>query len=192
YRDASPRVGIWPMLREGLGLTDDQYRYVYLSDGGHFDNLGLLEMVLRRCHLIVVSDAGCDPACAFEDLGNAIRKVRIDLGVPITIREQVRIRARTPSGAPAAPEGAYFAVADIEYCRVDPEAKDARDGKGPMNGTLLYIKPCFYGREPLDVVNYALAHTAFPHEPTSDQFFSESQFESYRQLGAYTITRVLR
>ena len=52
----------------------------------------------------------------------------------------------------------------------------------------MYLKPTFYNRkEPLDVVNYAQGHAAFPHETTADQFFSESQFESYRALGLHTV-----
>jgi hypothetical protein len=62
---------------------------------------------------------------------------------------------------------------------------------GGVDGHLIYLKPCFYGSEPVDILNYALAHRAFPHEPTADQFFSESQFESYRQLGLHTVTTVL-
>lgn len=182
FRLASPRVNILPFLREALGMTDDDDSYVYLSDGGHFENLGLFEMVLRRCHLIVVSDAGCDPKCTLEDLANAIRKVRVDLGVPIEIDEELRIRPRaTDATATAAPDSAVFAVATIKYSTVDREAVDGR---------LIYLKPAFYGREPVDVLNYGRAHAAFPHEPTSDQFFSESQFESYRQLGLHTIRTV--
>ena len=64
-----------------FGLTTDDRPYVYLSDGGHFENLGLYEMVRRRCRFIVVSDAGCDPDFVFEDLGNAVRKIAIDLGI---------------------------------------------------------------------------------------------------------------
>lgn len=180
---ATPRVSILPMLREALGMTDDNDGYVYLSDGGHFENLGLFEMVLRRCHLIVVSDAGCDPGCSFEDLGNAIRKVRVDLGVPITIDQRLRIRARTIDGRSVEPDdAASFAVGTIKYSVVDA---------GGVDGHLIYLKPCFYGNEPVDVLNYALAHVAFPHESTADQFFSESQFESYRQLGVHTVTTIL-
>jgi hypothetical protein len=58
---------------------------VNLSDGGHFENLGLYEMVLRRCRRIVVVDAGRDTRYVFEDLGNAIRKIRFDFGIPIEI-----------------------------------------------------------------------------------------------------------
>lgn len=80
-----PRVGITALLAELFGATDDRSRYVYLSDGGHFDNLGLYELIRRRCRLVVVSDAGADPNFTFEDLGNAVRKCCTDFGVEIEI-----------------------------------------------------------------------------------------------------------
>ena len=85
-----PKFSVRPLIAEAFGLTDESNRYVYLSDGGHFENLGLYEMVLRRCHYIVVSDAGQDPACSFADLGGAVRKIRIDLGIPIEFRSRCR------------------------------------------------------------------------------------------------------
>ena len=77
-----------------------------------------------------------------------------------------------------------FAVATIRYSAVDPDGVD---------GKLIYVKPAFYGsgKEPVDVLNYALGHDAFPHESTGDQFFSESQFESYRALGLYAMEQVI-
>ena len=83
YGCSSPRQAIRPLVDEALGLTDDTHPYVYLSDGGHFENLGLYEMVRRRCKRIVVCDAGQDEGCAFDDLGNAVRKIYVDLGVRI-------------------------------------------------------------------------------------------------------------
>jgi hypothetical protein len=74
-------LSIAPALKELAGATTDDGPWIYLSDGGHFENLGLYEMVRRRCRFIVVSDAGCDPQCSFEDLGNAVRKIYIDFGV---------------------------------------------------------------------------------------------------------------
>jgi hypothetical protein len=182
YTQAFPKPSITPMLAEAFGLTDDTSRHVYLSDGGHFENLGLLEMIVRRCHFIVLSDAASDPDCAFTDLANAIRKIRIDLGVPIEIRRTMRIVSRTAAGDKLAAR--YCALADVKY--------QAMDGAEAVNGTLLYVKPCFYGGEPTDVFNYATAHPTFPHESTADQFFSESQFESYRMLGFYTMQRIWR
>ena len=167
-----PRWGIVQIVQELFQLTTDRSKYVYLSDGGHFENLGIYEMVRRRCHLIVASDAGCDPDCAFEDLGNAVRKVWIDLGVQIDFHKIDIKRRGTRS------PGLYCAIGTIRY----PE-DDARDGY------LLYLKPGFPsdGSLPADVTAYGLANPAFPHETTADQFFSESQMESYRSLGSHII-----
>jgi hypothetical protein len=101
YRSDGPNIAIKPYLFEMFGQTTDTRRYVYLSDGGHFENLGLYEMIRRRCRCIVVSDAGCDPDYGFEDLGNAVRKIAIDLGVYInfdTLKNSNRAR-RTASSS---------------------------------------------------------------------------------------------
>jgi hypothetical protein len=180
FRRAYPVFSVTPLAAEALGLSDARHRYVYLSDGGHFENLGLYEMVRRRCHVIVLGDAGRDPKCAFEDLGNAVRKIRIDMGIPITFRGSIAIRAR--DAADAATAGRYCAIADIHY--------QAVDGAGAVDGVLLYLKPAFYGGEPADVYNYAKGCEDFPHESTADQFFSESQFESYRALGYHTLQAI--
>ena len=78
-----PRFAPGSLFAEAFGLTDNDHPYVYLTDGGHFENLALYEMVLRRCRYIVVSDGGQDGEFTFEDLGNALSKIRVDLGVPI-------------------------------------------------------------------------------------------------------------
>jgi WD40 repeat protein len=169
YREG-PKFSLSPALRELIGDTTDDSKWIYLSDGGHFDNLGLYEMIRRRCRLIVVSDAGCDPHCTFEDLGNAVRKIYIDFGVGIEF-ERLEIQPRCNPPAP----GMSFAVGTIQY----------PDSSRP--GLLLYLKPTYQGTERLDIRSYANAHSDFPHESTTDQWFTESQLEAYRALGAGTI-----
>ncbi len=181
FGDAAPASSMAPIIDEALGRTDDRNPYVYLSDGGHFENLGLYEMVLRRCRWIVVSDAGCDPRGVFEDLGNAIRRIRVDFGIPIRFAG-VPIYARE-EGAARAPGATYCAVGHIRYSAVDGDVQD---------GTLVYIKPAYYGSEPPDVFNYGQASPAFPHESTANQFFTEAQLESYRRLGTYILDHVTR
>jgi hypothetical protein len=172
---AGPTFAARPLIEEALGLTNDKNKYVYLSDGGHFENLALYEMVLRRCNTIVVSDAGQDGEFKFEDLGGAVRKIRIDFGIPIEFLKAIAIYGRG-----SAKPGYFCALARIRYSCVDGPGTD---------GTLVYIKPTFYGTgdEPADVYQYAQTHPEFPHDPTSDQWFDESQFESYRTLGSYII-----
>jgi hypothetical protein len=180
---ANPRLSVKPLLQEAFALTDDQRAYVYLSDGGHFDNLGVYEMLRRRCRLIVACDAGADPECDFSDLASVLRKASIDLGLRITFRGngKLPIYKRAAEGKEAPPDAAYHAVATIDYA---PDGKP--DGNDDTEGILIYIKAALYDTgEPAHVVNYAKTCLEFPHQSTADQFFSESQFESYRALGEY-------
>jgi hypothetical protein len=189
FERSGPRGGITPVLSEMFGLTTDRSEFVFLSDGGHFDNLGLYSMVLRRCRFIVVSDAGCDPDHTYDDLGNAIRKIRIDLGVPIEFGNDQPL-----FGGAATAETATFrgwAVGRIRYSQVDRPA-DGTEPDEEYDGVLIYIKPTLCGGEPMDVVNFSHRSASFPHETTTNQFFTESQFESYRTLGMYQTDRMCR
>ncbi|HXO27110.1 MAG TPA: hypothetical protein VOA80_07200, partial [Thermoanaerobaculia bacterium] len=191
-----PGFGPRALLSEAFGLTDDQGPYVYLSDGGHFENLGLYELVLRRCRYILVSDATQDSKFTFGDLANALAKIRIDLGVPIEL-DSVLMRPRDPDepfykttrddgGADAVP---YFAVGTIYYSSVDRVKGWTMKQLEAQNGLLVYIKPSLNGTEPLDVLHFARESPPFPHEATEHVMFSESQFESYRSLGSHIISR---
>jgi hypothetical protein len=174
YWRISPRVSLRPYFMEMFGLTSETERWVYLSDGGHFENLGIYEMVRRRCRVIVVSDAGCDPDYTFDDLGNALRKIWIDLGVGIEVHGLDRLKKRFKKRPTPATTAPYWAIGRIRY--------NAADGGGE-DGWLLYFKSGLHGTEPMDVLSYAMSHSTFPHETTANQFFTESQFESYRMLG---------
>jgi hypothetical protein len=181
YRNSCPTFALKPLLAEAFGWTDETHSYVYLSDGGHFENLGLYEMVVRRCRDIVVVDAGCDPDHTFEDLGNAIRKIRADLGIEVAIElKDLKLQSEDRLVT------LQYAVGEIfyEHKHVDPQ--------GEKKGLFLYLKPSLTGKkEPADVLQYRAKHKAFPHESTGDQFFSESQFESYRKLGEWIAKETL-
>jgi hypothetical protein len=181
YRE-SPKWALQPLIAEAFGITDERHPYVYVSDGGHFENLGLYEMVRRRCRFILVVDAGADPDIGYQDLSAAIRKIRSDLGISIDVppKSERLIYAR-PADKPDL--GRMALLGDINYADVDSSAAE--------KGVLVYVKPAFYdAHEPLDVVHYATANAAFPHETTADQFFSESQFESYRALGLFAVRKM--
>jgi hypothetical protein len=189
FNKPGPRFAPGPLIAEAFGRTDDTSSYVYLSDGGHFENLGLYEMVLRRCRYIVVSDAGADADFSFEDLGNAIGKIRIDLGVPIRF-EKILMRPRATDesfGTFPSPQLPYFAVGRIGYSCVD-YLKTPGDLGPEADGLLIYIKASLNGTEAVDIFHYAKSHPTFPHESTANQLYSESQFESYRELGANAVS----
>jgi len=182
-RASGPSNSLFAILRELGGATDDRGWDIYLSDGGHFENLGLYEMIRRRCRYIVVSDAGADPECAFSDLGGAVRKVKIDLDVDIHF-DDIDIYARDPENRRKDRQRA-FALGTILYPenRAAGSAPETPEERALRTGRLLYIKPSYFGQLPVDVRSYAEVSKTFPHESTADQFFSESQFESYRRLG---------
>jgi len=187
WRRCGPRYSVGPLFSEAMGNTTDTYKYVNLSDGGHFENLGLYEMVLRRCHFILVSDAGEDPECSFADLGEAVRKIRIDFGIPIEFGPMTIFpRSQIDSLKKRGKRRNNCAIGRICYSAVDPDV----NGKKAPDGIIIYIKPACYGEEPRDIYEYFKRSETFPHESTTDQFFSESQFESYRMLGAYTVEKL--
>jgi hypothetical protein len=174
----SPRLALRPLIDEMFGGTNDTTPYIELTDGGHFEDLGIYEMILRRSNRIIIIDAGADPDCEFEDLGNAIRKIEIDLGIPITFRGN---KLEMQKGTDAT--NLRCGIADIHY--------DCVDGPSTKPGQLIYIKAGLNGMEPSDVHQYAVTHLTFPHESTSNQFFTESQFESYRHLGSFSVDQIL-
>jgi hypothetical protein len=169
WRKEGPSSAVGSLVKEAFGLTNDTSAYVYLSDGGHFENLGLYEMVRRGCKRIVVLDSGCDPAFIYEDLGNALRKIRIDMGISIDF-EDAMLR-------PLREKKKRCAIAKIRYV----------PGKPAEDGTLIYIKPMVIDNEPPDVATYHASHKDFPHQGTGDQWYDESQTESYRMLGLFTL-----
>jgi predicted acylesterase/phospholipase RssA len=170
---AGPSIGLIYLLAELFGQTREDSRYVSLADGGFFDNLGIYELVRRRCRYIVACDAEADPKLEFGGLANAVRKCRTDFGVEIEIDvEPIRVGAGGFSGR-------HCAVGKIHY--PDERARP---------GVLVYIKASLTGDEPEDLMGYHKAHSGFPHQSTGDQWFDESQFESYRALGRHAAGEV--
>jgi Patatin-like phospholipase len=175
----SPVESVRPIFAEALGLTSARNQYVHLSDGGHFENLGLYEMILRRCKLIVVSDVSTDPYYGYQSLANAIRLIRTDLGVPI---EMLSMRF----GKAPDPHNRYCAIGVIRYSAVDSSGGADKE----YDGQLIYIKPSLNGSEPRDVLTYLIENSEFPQDSRSDQGFGDAQYESYRVLGSHMIETI--
>jgi hypothetical protein len=153
----------------------------YLSDGGHFENTAAYELLrpAREVSLVVACDDGCDPHYQFADLANLFRLARID--------HQARFRLVTDLD-PAL--GAIFGR-DDDFAKQDLGALNKcallyrvsyPEGKGRARW-LIVLKPRLIAEAPLDVWQYRQEHPSFPQETTTDQFFDEAQWESYRKLG---------
>ncbi len=185
YQQDAPRLALRPFLSELFGLTNEASRFVYLSDGGHFENFGLYEMVRRRCRWIIVCDGAQDRDRKYEDFGNAVRKIWIDLGVRISFEDLPLLQANKETKPADLP---YFALGTIEYV-----SDIGGGGPKPPCGHILYIKPVVRGDEAAaDVIAYQRLNPHFPQQSTVDQWFDEPQLESYRKLGYLIMTRIVQ
>ncbi|HND30374.1 MAG TPA: hypothetical protein PLA94_10265, partial [Myxococcota bacterium] len=167
------------LFREMMGMMHNEARMVNLSDGGHLENLGVYELLRRRCRYIIVGDGEADPTMQFGSLAALIRYARIDMGIQIDI-DLADIRLGK--------EGAYgrqhAAVGTVYYPKVGEQPAEI--------GILLYFKASLTGDEDSMLAQYKSSSPSFPHESTADQFFSEAQFEAYRSLGNHVVTSLLR
>jgi hypothetical protein len=164
-----PRRRRWPawyqlMLREMLGIgLDEKDARIHLADGGHFENLGVYELLRRRCRYIIVSDAGADPTCTLADLGQAVQRARADLGAEVDICADPLL-----DGSPLRKQA--HLVGRVTYA----------DGS---RGEILYLKALLTENLGADIYGYWRTNPEFPNQPTSNQFYGELQFDSYRELG---------
>lgn len=165
-KSPSPLFSLRYLVKELFGGADDKSNYLMISDGGHFENLATYELIRRRCRVIIISDAECDPELQFEGLGSLIRMCEVDFGASITLNvDAIRLNRETDWNT------LRCAVGQIEY------------GDGSPDGILIYLKASMTGHEDSAVLQYKASHPDFPHESTGDQFYGEDQFESYRRLG---------
>jgi hypothetical protein len=167
------RFSLYYLVKELFGIADENNYFVSVSDGGHFENLGIYELVRRRCKVIIAADAECDEQLQFGSLGNVVRICETDFGAKIKI-DVGSIRLQ-PSGLSLA----HCSVGTITY------------SNGSI-GYLIYLKSSTSGDEPVGVTQYRSIHPSFPHQTTADQFFTEDQFESYRQLGLHVVRQSMR
>jgi hypothetical protein len=180
------RTFIW---REIIGHLEADNDQIYLTDGGHIENLGIYELLRRRCRLIIAVDAEADREMSFNSFIALQRHALIDLGVLVSlpwaeIREATHAAAKSirETGGVArskAPHGPHVALGKIEY-------------PGGGKGVLLYVKSSLTGDENDYIIDYKRRVPKFPHETTADQLFSEEQFEVYRALGFHAMRRALK
>ncbi len=207
---------IWPAKhRPDQSRVDDWNDvpcFVEITDGGHFENLGLYELIRRNCRLIVVCDGGEDPETSYSAFSAAIRRVREDFGAEIKFDmmgsafdtangKEVRVSRESgpsdlvarptkdeyPKGADYATRG-YF-LASITYGQNPLKSGDDgyREGqsleKGAREGVLIYLKSAMIPTLDVTTKGYRGENPLFPYDPTSNQFFSPEQFEAYRDMG---------
>lgn len=172
-RGFETKPGFFCLLREmfGVGMSHKS-KWFNLSDGGHIENMGVYELLRRRCKFIICVDGEADPKFMFAGQMTLVRHAQIDFGVRLEPRLD-EIRFKSDSGV----SRSHIHLLRVYY----PAGPDGRQDVGLM----LYLKLSVTGDEAELLKRYRNLYPEFPHQSTVNQFYDEEQFEAYRQLGVH-------
>jgi hypothetical protein len=175
YRAMQPTLGL--LWAEAVGRLSYRATWMYVTDGGHYDNLGLVEALRRGASHVVVLDASGDKADTWFTLGGAIALARADAGVEIEL-DPTTMR---PSGSGLAPGQVVRPWAHGVFRR--PQEVPGL----PRQGEIWVCKLGWWTGAPWDVRAYAGSHPTYPTDSTLEQLYDATEFEAYQQLGAATV-----
>ena len=174
-RDELGVARVFPyFFREMLGthrLTDE---YLYITDGGHWDNLGLVEALRRRCRVIFCFDAAGDQVRTFNTIGEAMSLARSELGIEIDLHpEHMAPRSKPKKGQPDI-SAKEFAIGTIIYPDI------------PEPGKLIFCKAAVTATAPWEIRSY---QDAIRCSPTTQPCFRCSTTNASRPTGRSVSTR---
>lgn len=171
YRVLQPTLGL--LWAEAAGKLSYRSTWMYVTDGGHYDNLGLVEALHRGADRIVVLDASGDKVDSWFTLGGAIALARADAGV------EIKLNPTTMCGPGLAAGQVLHPWAHGTFTRpyLDPQSGL------PRQGQIWVCKLGWWDGAPWDVLAYARSHQTFPCDSTLEQLYDAAEFEAYHQLG---------
>jgi hypothetical protein len=155
--------------------------FLELSDGGHFENLGIYELVRRGCYLIIVCDGGQDIRASYSDFVSAIRRIEQDFGAEIEFAYGGPERMIARPVGDEYPKDADYAAYGFLWATIKYHRHATRGG--PAEGRIIYLKTTMIRELGIKAKGYKGAEPTFPDQSTTDQFFDEEQFEAYREVG---------
>jgi len=174
------------LFRELFNIHPYKERLLLVTDGGHYENLGIVELLRRRCTTIYCVDGGGDPPPTAAGLAEAMALAESELGVVIRLDDP--LHAEPGAGRPLDPQ-APLAVLNaalskqpvitgtIEYPAASGLKEDCRMGKLYVARALLWPEMSY------PLLSYAAQNPVFPRDSTGDQWFDDGQFTAYTQLG---------
>ena len=169
------------LVKELTGRNRVDARFLYITDGGHYENLGLVELLRRGCQWVWCIDAAGDPTGSFSTLGQAIALANAELGVEVTIDPEVAIVPEADPGDDGNPNNPLL-VKDV-WRRGTIRYADG------SKGTLIYIRAAVSRDAPWSVRAFQHRFPAFPNDPTANQLYDGERFDAYRILGSFAVQR---
>jgi len=179
-----PNTGLGYLFKEFFGIHDLDDPYLYLTDGGHWENTGLVEL-LRMSEIteIVCVDADSGPGDATTSLGKAIAiapsecDIRIDISLdPLRAAPS---GSRVPAYSPRTVNIGFFTKGAGTFTYDTPV------------GVLWYAKPGLAKEMPAALLAFHERYPSYPRESTLNQFFDTASFVAYRNLGRYNAREIL-
>jgi hypothetical protein len=136
WRLMQPTLGL--LWAEAVGHTSYRATWINVTDGGHYDNLGLVEALRRGAENVVALDASGDSPHTWFTLGGATALARADAEVDITIDPSTMIRSNLRTIAPGLAKTQVIRPwARGRFARLPREAEpghQALDGPSAANG----------------------------------------------------------
>lgn len=190
-----PRPGLGYLLKEFLGYLDPSDLYVYVTDGGHWENTALVEL-LRTCHHreIVCVDADSGPGNLVKSVSKAIDLAQLECAASIALNLDVLRADRDPSpGRDYSPRSVNLGL--VRRRDGDPEQLQGTAEEIELSAErislLWYCKPALTEDMPPHLLAYRELDPTFPRVSTVNQFFHVAQFTAYRDLGRYNARKIL-
>jgi hypothetical protein len=171
-----PKPNLVHLLKELTGAWDIDDHHLYVSDGGHRENLGLVELLRRRCRFVICIDASGDTPGSFTTLRQAAELARIEAACKIDLGPLDEVAAKHAVQPWTILRGTYTHTDD-----------DAADNKV----VILHVRPVIYQALRDELVAFAAEDPDFPHYSTGNQFLSDTQFRHLVQYGREAMTASL-
>jgi hypothetical protein len=168
----SPRPG--RLFYEIFGRHPLRSRFLYATDGGHVENLGLVELLRRNCTTIVAFDASGNAQDRLSTLGEAIAQARSELCIDIQLHSPTELTVWDK---------------DTRLNTTDHITGTIHFPNRRKPGLLVFGKAVVTADAPWDVQAYLAKDPEFPTHGTVDQLYTGETFDAYQSLGKFVGNR---
>ncbi|MDO8362458.1 MAG: hypothetical protein Q7V88_06140 [Actinomycetota bacterium] len=199
------------LLKEFTSKYDPEDRFVYVTDGGQLENLGLYELLVRRCAVVYAFDASGDGPTKATSLVQAMRLANERLGIGFGAAESdgvcdpAKYESLVVSLDPSVLDPAVPDPAVLDPAVLDPAVLTSPPilqltifypsvlGLPEASGRLHFAKARMWMGAPHEVTDYIsrTGDAEFPNNSTIDQFLEPDQFAAYVCLGEAVATALL-